>query len=195
MFNRTPDATLKTSDEKIIEISRNLSKESSPKRHDEQFHTVEESTISRVSDSSTFDSRTSHAGSGNNQGLKRTTQRATEAADKASLKSSLNEGSKGWPFEHPSRPKDFKSREDRFVETIQLRICTEHSIIAVLLSIPTPVALPPCHKSLYLKRCNLTMWGGPSWQTTDSRPNANGLGEVAPGGSDEKRTSCGHGLA
>lgn len=120
-------------------ISRNLSKESSPKRHDEQFHTVEESTISRVSDSSTFDSRTSHAGSGNNQGLKRTTQRATEAADKASLKSSLNEGSKGWPFEHPSRPKDFKSREDRLLTPGLTQMDWEKSLQEAVMKSEPPV--------------------------------------------------------
>jgi hypothetical protein len=53
--------------------------------------------------------------SGNKQGSKTATPVAVkvEVASAGTLKSIVNEGATGWPFEQPARPRDFKGREDR----------------------------------------------------------------------------------
>jgi len=64
-------------------------------------------------ESGSFDFRTLH--SGNKQGVNMATPvtAKADAAAESTSKLSSSEGSKGWPFEQPIRPRDFKSREDR----------------------------------------------------------------------------------
>lgn len=65
-----------------------------------------------------IDSRALHSGIKQQGSAKMGTQVASRVVDvvassAATPKLSSNEAAKGWPFEQPARPRDFKSREDR----------------------------------------------------------------------------------
>ena len=78
------------------------------------METVNLASLLQRPGSGKFDSRTLQ--SGNKQGVKTATQvttKAEAAAAQSTSKLSSNDGAKGWPFEQPARPRDFKSREDR----------------------------------------------------------------------------------
>lgn len=101
------EAAAKPSDEEGIETPKSSTKHLS-------VETVNVASLLERPRSGKFDSRTLH--SGNKQGVKTATQvtsKAEAAAAQSTSKLSSNDGTKGWPFKQPARPRDFKSREDR----------------------------------------------------------------------------------
>ncbi|XP_073385072.1 uncharacterized protein [Physcomitrium patens] len=137
------DVTLKIPDERTIKISRNSSKESSPKHCAEQSNTEKTSIISQLSESFLLDSRTSHSSSGIELGLTRSIQIATKADTTAVAipEQPSHEVSKECPFDQPGKPKDYKSREDRLLTPGLTQMDREKSLQDAVMKSEPPMNL------------------------------------------------------